>query len=86
MLGVLMYSEIFAVIAIVVGANVLVVVMLAMYWLWETVVGMIIDEDRTVVPVVVVRSRVSRLTKDGKVVQRVVALWSMVLVEVTTEV
>lgn len=81
-----MYSEIFAVIAIVVGANVLVVVMLAMYWLWETVVGMIIDEDRTVVPVVVVRSRVSRLTKDGKVVQRVVALWSMVLVEVTTEV
>lgn len=86
MLGVLMYSEIFAVIAIVVGANALVVVMLAMYWLWETVVGMIIDEDRTVVPVVVVRSRVSRLTKDGKVVQRVVALWSMVLVEVTTEV
>ena len=86
MLGVLMYSEIFAVIAIVVGANVLVVVMLAMYWLWETVVGMIIDEDRTVVPVVVVRSRVSRLTKDGKGVQRVVALWSMVLVEVTTEV
>ena len=86
MLGVLMYSEIFAVIAIVVGANVLVVVMLAMYWLWETVVGMIIDEDRTVVPVVVVRSRVSRLTKDGKVVQRVVALWSMVLVEVTIEV
>ena len=81
-----MYSEIFAVIAIVVGANVLVVVMLAMYWLWETVVGMIIDEDRTVVPVVVVRSRVSRLTKDGKGVQRVVALWSMVLVEVTTEV
>ena len=81
-----MYSEIFAVIAIVVGANALVVVMLAMYWLWETVVGMIIDEDRTVVPVVVVRSRVSRLTKDGKVVQRVVALWSMVLVEVTTEV
>ena len=86
MLGVLMYSEIFAVIAIVVGANALVVVMLAMYWLWETVVGMIIDEDRTVVPVVVVRSRVSRLTKDGKGVQRVVALWSMVLVEVTTEV
>ena len=81
-----MYSEIFAVIAIVVGANALVVVMLAMYWLWETVVGMIIDEDRTVVPVVVVRSRVSRLTKDGKVVQRVVVLWSMVLVEVTTEV
>ena len=81
-----MYSEIFAVIAIVVGANVLVVVMLAMYWLWETVVGMIIDEDRTVVPVVVVRSRVSRLTKDGKEVQRVVALWSMVLVEVTIEV
>ena len=81
-----MYSEIFAVIAIVVGANALVVVMLAMYWLWETVVGMIIDEDRTVVPVVVVRSRVSRLTNDGKEVQRVVALWSMVLVEVTTEV
>ena len=81
-----MYSEIFAVIAIVVGAKALVVVMLARYWLWETVVGMIIDEDRTVVPVVVVRSRVSRLTKDGKVVQRVVALWSMVLVEVTTEV
>ena len=47
---------------------------------------MIIDEDRTVVPVVVVRSRVSRLTKDGKEVQRVVALWSMVLVEVMKEV
>ena len=86
MLGVLMYSEIFAVIAIVVGAKALVVVMLARYWLWETVVGMIIDEDRTIVPVVVVRSRVSRLTKDGKGVQKVVALWSMVLVEVTTEV
>ena len=47
---------------------------------------MIIDEDRTVVPVVVVRSRVSRLTKDGKEGQKVVALWSMILVEVTIEV
>ena len=74
MLGVLTYSEIFVVIAIVVGVNARVVVMLAMYWLWETVVGMIIDEERTVVPVVVVRSRVSRLTRDGTEGQEVVAL------------
>ena len=47
---------------------------------------MIMDEDRTVKPVVVVRSRVSRLTKEGNEGQRVVALWSMILVEVTIEV
>ena len=48
--------------------------------------GTIVVEDKTVVPAVVVRSRVSRLTRDGKEVQEVVALWSMILVEVTREV
>ena len=86
MLGAVVYSEIFVVIAIVVGADTRVVVILAMYWLWETVVGMIMDEDRAEDPVVIVRSRVSRLTKDGNEGQTVVVLRLMILVEVMIEV
>ena len=47
---------------------------------------MIVVEDKAMVSVAVVRSLVSRLTRDGKERQGFVALCSMILVEVTSEV
>ena len=72
--------------AMVVGSTTRVEEAVTTVWLWEIAVGMIVVEDKGMVSVAVVRSLVSRLTRDGKERQGFVALCSMILVEVTSEV